>query len=161
MYRTNSIHINMMCVAFIGFFIYFFWHKKGKKLFDNNFSFTIFVFLINSYVCQTCIKRSTPRGRLAIPKYWPYLPVVSVLSSLKIAFYVRSLDIKNVWYAMFFFLLFFNRLVNKAPTLRENAEESVVGMKWDTDVEAGSVRLLSIILCCLFFSVVPFSVLAF
>lgn len=58
-----------------------------------------------------------------------------------------------------FFLL--NRLVNKAPTLRENAEESVVGMKWDTDVEAGSVRLFSIILCCLFFSVVPFSVLAF
>ena len=60
-----------------------------------------------------------------------------------------------------FFLLFFNRLVNKAPTLRENAEESVVGMKWDTDVEAGSVRLFSIILCSLFFSVVPFSVLAF
>ena len=58
-----------------------------------------------------------------------------------------------------FFLL--NRLVNKAPTLRENAEESVVGMKWDTDVEAGSVRLFSIILCSLFFSVVPFSVLAF
>lgn len=57
--------------------------------------------------------------------------------------------------------VFFNRLVNKAPTLRENAEESVVGMKWDTDVEAGSVRLFSIILCCLFFSVVPFSVLAF
>lgn len=76
---------------------------------------------------------------------------------------MRSLDIKNVWYAMFFFffLLFFNRLVNKAPTLRENAEESVVGMKWDTDVEAGSVRRFSIILCCLFFSVVPFSVLAF
>lgn len=49
--------------------------------------------------------------------------------------------------------VFFNRLVNKAPTLRENAEESVVGMKWDTDVEAGSVSL--------FFSVVPFSVLAF
>lgn len=85
---------------------------------------------------------------------------MSVLSSLKIAFYVRSLDIKNVWYAMFFFFyFFFNRLVNKAPTLRENAEESVVGMKWDTDVEAGSVRLF--ILCCLFFSVVPFSVLAF
>ena len=60
-----------------------------------------------------------------------------------------------------FFFTFFNRLVNKAPTLRENAEESVVGMKWDTDVEAGSVRLFSIILCCLFFSVVPFSVLAF
>lgn len=60
-----------------------------------------------------------------------------------------------------FFLLFFNRLVNKAPTLRENAEESVVGMKWDTDVEAGSVRRFSIILCCLFFSVVLFSVLAF
>ena len=60
-----------------------------------------------------------------------------------------------------FFLLFFNRLVNKAPTLRENAEESVVGMKWDTDVEAGSVRLFSIILRSLFFSVVPFSVLAF
>ena len=58
-----------------------------------------------------------------------------------------------------FFLL--NRLVNKAPTLRENAEESVVGMKWDTDVEAGSVRLFSIILRSLFFSVVPFSVLAF
>jgi len=29
------------------------------------------------------------------------------------------------------------RLVSKASTLRENAEESVVGMKWDTDVEAG------------------------
>lgn len=83
------------------------------------------------------------------------------MSSLKIAFYVRSLDIKNVWYAMCFFYFFSNRLVNKAPTLRENAEESVVGMKWDTDVEAGSVRRFSIILCCLFFSVVPFSVLAF
>lgn len=106
MYRTNSIHVNIVCVVFIGFFIYFFWHKKGKKLFDNNFSFTIFVFLINSCVCQTCIKRSTPRCRLAIPKYWSYLPVVSVLSSLKIAFYVRSLDIKNVWYAMFFFYFF-------------------------------------------------------
>ena len=31
------------------------------------------------------------------------------------------------------------RLVSKASTLRENAEESVVGMKWDTDVEAGYV----------------------
>ena len=55
---------------------------------------------------------------------------------------------------MFFFLLFFDRLVNKAPTLRENAEESVVGMKWDTDVEAGSVRfffnyiVLSFFFCC-------------
>ena len=68
---------------------------------------------------------------------------------------------KRVVCDVFFFLLFFNRLVNKAPTLRENAEESVVGMKWDTDVEAGSVRLFSIILCSLFFSVVPFSVLAF
>jgi len=44
--------------------------------------------------------------------------------------------------------------VNKAPTLRENAEESVVGMKWDTDVEAGSVRrffnyiVLSFLFCC-------------
>lgn len=91
--------------------VYWFFHlfllaQEGENNFDNNFSFTIFVFLINSYVCQTCIKRSTPRGRLAIPKYGPYLPVVSVLSSLKIAFYVRSLDIKNVWYAMFFFYFF-------------------------------------------------------
>ena len=29
------------------------------------------------------------------------------------------------------------RLVARASTLRENAEESVVGMKRDTDVEAG------------------------
>ena len=48
-----------------------------------------------------------------------------------------------------FFKFFFPRLVNKAPTLRENAEESVVGMKWDTDVEAGSVR-------CFFNYIVPF-----
>ena len=41
MYRTNSIHVNIMCVAFIGLFIYFFWHKNGKKLFDNNFSFIL------------------------------------------------------------------------------------------------------------------------
>ena len=32
---------------------------------------------------------------------------------------------------------FLSRLVAKASTLRENAEESVVGMKRDTDVEAG------------------------
>lgn len=31
----------------------------------------------------------------------------------------------------------YEKLVSKASTLRENAEESVVGMKWDTDVEAG------------------------
>ena len=51
------------------------------------------------------------------------------------------------------FLMFFLRLVNKAPTLRENAEESVVGMKWDTDVEAGSVRfffnyIVLFLFCC-------------
>ena len=34
-------------------------------------------------------------------------------------------------------MCFVVRLVSKASTLRENAEESVVGMKWDTDVEAG------------------------
>ena len=35
---------------------------------------------------------------------------------------------------VFFFV---RRLVARASTLRENAEESVVGMKRDTDVEAG------------------------
>lgn len=59
------------------------------------------------------------------------------------------------------FFKFFYRLVNKAPTLRENAEESVVGMKWDTDVEAGSVTCFFNYIVRLFFSVVPFSVLAF
>lgn len=54
------------------------------------------------------------------------------------------------------FLNVLPRLVNKAPTLRENAEESVVGMKWDTDVEAGSVRCFFNYVVLFFFSVVHF-----
>ena len=44
--------------------------------------------------------------------------------------YIEEYTIPYVWCFVF-------RLVSKASTLRENAEESVVGMKWDTDVEAG------------------------
>ena len=51
----------MMCVVFIGFFIYFFWHKKGKKLFDNNFSFTIFVFFKLTLVFVKPVLKGQPQ----------------------------------------------------------------------------------------------------